>query len=117
MTSVSQGHFVQGNLIFTGSGESYLIGRVHRDAQRASKTRYYVWKPDSRPLWRSVSASSFFDPHWTQEFDCQQRYALPNGTIATPLGSCCSPSSTQSFLVSNESRPHSCCNTMVSFGT
>src|SRR5215467_10096481 len=77
MTSVSQGHFVQGNLIFTGSGESYLTGRVHRDAQRASKTRYYVWQPDSHPLWRSVSASSFFDPHWTQEFDCNRDTLYP----------------------------------------
>src|SRR6266511_6109890 len=28
--TVSQGYFVQRNLIFAGSGESYLIGRVHR---------------------------------------------------------------------------------------
>src|SRR6266498_478531 len=69
MKTVSQGHFVQRNLIFAGPGESYLIGRVHRDAQGASKTGYYVWKPDSHPLWRGVSASSFFDPHWTQECD------------------------------------------------
>src|SRR2546430_5929770 len=72
MKTVSQGHFVQGNLIFAGPGESYLIGRVHRDAQGASKTGYYVWKPDSHPLWRGVSASSFFDPHWTQECDCNR---------------------------------------------
>src|SRR6266498_1016136 len=30
METVSQGYFVQRNLIFAGSGESYLIGRVHR---------------------------------------------------------------------------------------
>src|SRR5262245_43370005 len=59
MKTVFQGHFVQRNLIFAGLGESYLIGRVHRDAQGASKTGYYVWKPDSHPLWRGVSASSF----------------------------------------------------------
>src|SRR6266542_628625 len=69
METVSQGYFVQRNLIFAGSGESYLIGRVHRDAQGAAKTGYYVRKPDSHPLWRGVSAASFFDPHWTQECD------------------------------------------------
>ena len=63
---------MQRNLIFAGPGESYLIGRVHRDAQGASKTGYYVWKPDSHPLWRGVSAASFFDPHWTQECDCNR---------------------------------------------
>src|SRR6266542_7128755 len=69
METVSQGYFVQRNLIFAGSGESYLIGRVHRDAQGAAKTGYYVRKPDSHPLWRGVSAASFSDPHWTQECD------------------------------------------------
>jgi len=37
MKTVSQDHFVQRNLIFAGPGESYLIGRVHRDAQGASR--------------------------------------------------------------------------------
>src|SRR6266545_5599046 len=41
METVSQGYFVQRNLIFAGSGESYLIGRVHRDAQGAAKTGYF----------------------------------------------------------------------------
>src|SRR4029453_17896241 len=69
MKTVSQGHFVQRNLIFAGSGESYLIGRVHRDAQGASKTGDYVWKPDSHPLWRSVFVLSFFYPQLTQKCD------------------------------------------------
>src|SRR5215831_13658433 len=77
MKTVSQGHFVQRNLIFAGSGESYLIGRVHRDAQGAAKTGYYVRKPDSHPLWRSVSAASFSDPHWTQECDCNRDTFYP----------------------------------------
>src|SRR5262245_8954005 len=77
MKTVSQGHFVQGNLIFAGSGESYLIGRVHGDAQGAAKTGYYVRKPDSHPLWRSVSAASFSDPHWTQECDCNRDTFYP----------------------------------------
>src|SRR4029450_1128550 len=77
MKTVSQGHFVQRNLIFVGSGESYLIGRVHRDAQGASKTGYYVWKPNSHRLWRGVSASSFFYPHWTQECDCNRDTLYP----------------------------------------
>src|SRR2546427_6881580 len=72
MKTVSQGHFVQRNLIFAGPGESYLIGRVHRDAQGASKTGYYVWKPDSHPLWRGVCSSSFFDPQSSQESDCNR---------------------------------------------
>src|SRR6266498_249534 len=117
METVSQGYFVQRNLIFAGSGESYLIGRVHRDAQGAAKTGYYVWKPDSHPLWRGVSAASFSDPHWTQECDRNRDTFLSNGTIATLSGNCCLPSSTESFLVSNESKQHSCCNTMVSSGT
>src|SRR5262245_38093520 len=77
MKTVSQGHFVQRNLIFAGSGESYLIGRVHRDAQGAAKTGYYVRKPDSHPLWRSVSAASFSDPYWTQECDCNRDTFYP----------------------------------------
>ena len=66
--------FLQGNLILAGSGESYLIGLCDRDAQGASKTGYYVWKPNSHPLWRGVSASSFFDQHWT-----------PKNAIATEI--------------------------------
>jgi hypothetical protein len=77
MKIVSQGHFVQRNLISAGSGESYLIGRVHRDVQGTSKTCYYVWKPNSHSLWRGVSASSFFDPHWTQECDCNRDTLYP----------------------------------------
>src|SRR5437867_909196 len=69
MKTVSQGHFVQRNLIFAGPGESYLIGRVHRDAQGASKTGYYVWKPGSD------KAAQTPRPVIGQD-DCQTRSAL-----------------------------------------
>src|SRR5262245_11821703 len=38
MKIVSQGHFAQRNLIFAGTGESYLIGRVHRSGNKSPKT-------------------------------------------------------------------------------
>src|SRR5262245_20782402 len=102
MTSASQGHFVTVNSIFTVSCESDLIGRVHRDAQGASKTRYYVWKPDSHPLRRSVSASSFFDPHWTQECDCNRDTLYPTEQSLHRWGiAACHPLSNHSWSRTN----------------
>src|SRR6266568_5334752 len=77
MKTASQDQFARRNLIFVVCGESYLIGRVHRNAQRASKIDHYLWKPDSYPLWRSLFASSFLDPHWTQERDCNRGTFCP----------------------------------------
>src|SRR5512145_2827256 len=77
-----RGHFIGPNLTFPINGESYLISRVHRDGQGASKTHYRIWYSEPHPLRWSLLASSFFFSYWLQECD---RHRFSSESAEQPL--------------------------------
>src|SRR6266545_146356 len=66
---ITQGPFDFGRakLSFQGCSESYLLGRVHCDAERTKKTRHQLWEQKPHALRGRLFAASFLDADRFQE--------------------------------------------------
>src|SRR5687767_15314519 len=71
MKAVSKLRPMRGQILLTSPNESYLIGRVHSDAKRATKIGDHLWCCRAHPLWWHLSAASFLDSYWLQSSACQ----------------------------------------------
>jgi DDE family transposase len=58
--------------LLTRPNESYLIGRVHSDAKRATKIGDHVWRGGAHTLRRCLPAASLPDSYRLQSSSCQR---------------------------------------------
>src|SRR5215813_2804690 len=72
MEVVSKISAMHGAMLLTCPNESYLIGRVHSDAKRATKIGDHLWCCRAHPLRWHLSAASFFDSYRLQSSSCQR---------------------------------------------
>src|SRR5262245_60782338 len=72
MEIVSKISAMHGAMLLTCPNESYLIGRVHSDAKRATKIGDHLWCCRAHPLRWHLSAASFFDSYRLQSSSCQR---------------------------------------------